>query len=161
AIKKQLTKKTLDMLEELAKERPADYLAFWRAFGAVLKSGVHLEPEHKTRIASLLRYESTFGGGSAEGYTSLAEYVARLKEGQPAIYYAFGDRKETLAESPYLETLKQRGYEVLFMTDPADEWVADGLREFEGKPLVSVMRADLKLDKPKDEEAEKKEAEVA
>ncbi len=143
AIKKQLTKKALDMLDELAKERPADYLTFWRAFGPVLKSGVHLEPEHKARIAQLLRYESTH---APEALTSLPEYVARMKEGQPAIYYAFGDRRESLADSPYLEALRKRGYEVLFMTDPADEWVADGLGEFEGKKLVSVMRADLKLD---------------
>ena len=142
AIKRQLTKKTLDMLDELAKDRPADYLTFWRAFGPVLKSGVHLEPEHKARVAALLRYESTHG----EGHHSLPEYVSRMKEGQPAIYYAFGDRKDTLADSPYLEALRQRGYEVLFMTDPADEWVADGLGEFEGKKLVSVMRADLKLE---------------
>ena len=141
-IKKQLTKKTLDLLEELAKDRPADYLAFWRAFGTVLKSGVHLEPEHKARLAPLLRYESTEG----EGLYSLPEYVARMKEGQHAIYYAFGDKKENLVDSPYLETLRARGYEVLFMTDPADEWIADGLAEFDGKKLVSVMRADLKLD---------------
>ncbi len=150
AIRKQLTKKTLDLLEELAKDRPADYLAFWRAFGAVLKSGVHLEPEQKARIAPLLRYESTHD----EGLSSLSEYVARMKDGQPAIYYAFGDRKETLADSPYLEALRQRGYEVLFMTDPADEWIADGLAEFDGKKLVSVMRAELKLDAADDKPAE-------
>jgi molecular chaperone HtpG len=152
-IKKQLTKKTLDLLDELAKDRPADYLTFWRAFGPVLKAGVHMEPEHKARVAALLRYESTL---ESEGLTSLGAYVSRMKEGQPAIYYAFGDRKETLADSPYLEALRKRGYEVLFMTDPGDEWVADGLSEFEGKKLISVMRADLKLegedDKKKDEE---------
>jgi molecular chaperone HtpG len=155
AIKKQLTKKTLDLLEELAKERPADYLAFWRAFGSVLASGVHLDPAQKDKIAPLLRYESTHD----DGLTSLAEYVSRMKDGQPAIYYAYGDKKETLAESPYLEALRQRGYEVLFMTHPGDEWIADGLGEFDGKKLVSVMRADLKLDAGEDKPAEEAPAE--
>ena len=143
AIKKQLVKKTLDLLEELAKDRPADYLAFWRSFGTVLKSGVHLDPEQKSRLAPLLRFESTHADGVLVG---LAEYVSRMKDGQTSIYYAFGDRKETLSESPYLEVLRKKGFEVLFMTDPADEWIADGLGEFGGKKLVSVMRADLKLD---------------
>ncbi len=155
-IKKQLTKKTLDLLEELAKDRPADYLAFWRAFGAVLKSGIHLEPEHKARLAPLLRYESTHD----DGLSSLPEYVARMKEGQPAIYYAFGDRKETLTGSPYLEALRARDYEVLFMTDPADEWIADGLAEFDGKKLVSVMRADLQLDSSTDTDGKRPEVET-
>jgi molecular chaperone HtpG len=140
AIRKQVTKKTLDLLEELARDRPDDYATFFRGFGPVFKAGVYLEREYQERLALLLRYESSTGKP-----TSLAEYVARMKPGQDAIYYAFGDSHQVLAESPHLEAVLRRGYEILYMTDPVDEFVTEALDKFEGKPLVSVMRADLSL----------------
>ncbi len=141
-IKKQVTKHVLDALEEVAKGRPEDYAAFWKGFGVFLKEGLGTDFEHKDRLAKLVRYESTHG----DGLTSLADYVARMKEGQPAIYYVVGESRRLLEGTPHTEGLKKRGYEVLLMTDPIDEWATDALGTFEGKSLVSAMRADLKTD---------------
>ncbi len=142
SIKKQVVKKVLDLLEKVAKDRPADYAELWKGFGVVLKEGLALEPEYKERLAPLLRYESTRDAG----LTSLADYVGRMGEGQKAIYYAYGESQKALAGSPHLETLRQRGFEVLYLTDPVDEWAVQGLGEFQGKPLVSAMQAELKLE---------------
>jgi molecular chaperone HtpG len=141
-IKKQIVSHTLALLEQLAQDRPADYETFWNTFGAVLKEGVHFEPEHRERLTKLVRYETTGG----DKITSLADYVARMPEGQPAIYYAAGTARSVLEGSPHLEALRQRGYEVLLMTDPVDPFVVDALARFEDKPLVSAMTADLKLE---------------
>ncbi|RME77133.1 MAG: molecular chaperone HtpG [Planctomycetota bacterium] len=147
-IRKQVVRKTLDLLEEIARDKPEDYATFWQHFGSVLKEGVHFEPTHRERLAKLLRFHSTAG----EGWVSLAQYVERMKPGQPAIYYAMGSDRESVAKSPHIEALTARGYEVLLLTDPIDEWVVDTLRSFEDKPLQSAMRAGLELD----EEARKK-----
>jgi molecular chaperone HtpG len=140
-IRKQVTKRTFDLLDEIARDRPDDYKTFWTAFGSVLKQGLVADWENKERLVKLARYESTHGAG----LVSLPEYVARMPAGQPAIYYIVGETRAIVEQSPHLEALRQRGYEVLFMTDPIDEFAADALREFEGKPLVSAMRADLNL----------------
>jgi molecular chaperone HtpG len=140
-IKKQVVRHVLDAIEAMASERSDDYTIFWRAFGPYIKQGVARDYEHRERLAKLLRYESTAG----EALISLHEYVARMKEGQPAIYYAIGESRKGLENAPHLEGLRTRGYEVLMMTDPVDDWTADALRTFEGKPLVSAMRADLKI----------------
>jgi len=140
-IKKQLVKHVLDALDGVAKDKPDDYRAAWRAFGPMLKQGVTTDFEHRARLAKLLRYESTAG----DALTSLAEYVERMKEGQDAIYYAIGESRKALEGAPHLEGPRKRGFEVLLMTDPIDEWAAESLRTFDGKNLVSVMRADLKL----------------
>jgi molecular chaperone HtpG len=153
-IKKQVIAQSLTMLEEVARERPEDYRAFWKTFGAVLKEGVHFDPEYKDRVAELLRYESS----SAEQLTSLAEYVDRMPDGQPAIYYAAGTARGVLEASPHLEALRRRGYEVLFMTDPIDPFAVEAIGNYRDRPLVSAMRADLKLDaqdgEPTDEPAD-------
>jgi molecular chaperone HtpG len=154
AIKKQVTKKTLDLLEEMAKEKKDDYDVVWKNFGQVLKEGLALDSEYKERIAPLLRYASSHG----EGLVSLNDYVGRMKEGQEGIYYLVGESAASLQNSPYLETLASRGYEVLLMSDPVDEWAAEGLREFQGKPLVSAMRTDLKLPLDDDQKKTKEEA---
>ena len=165
AIRKQVTKKTLDLLAEIAKDRPEDYLTFWKAFGGVLKEGLALgDPEHKTRLAELLRFESSKSAGEAgkdAPVVSLAEYFARMPLKQPAIYYLQGESRRALEGSPYLEALHAHGYEVLFMTDAVDAWAAEGLGEYQGKKLVSAMRADLKIEEPdaaKKEESSKIEA---
>jgi molecular chaperone HtpG len=180
-IKRQVTKKVLDLLEELAKDAPADFLTFWRSWGVSLKEAVATDWEHKERVAKLLRYpysksasapvasaesaSSEAGAAEApkdESLVSLEAYVARMPEGQPGIYYVLGESEKTLASSPHIEALAKRGYEVLFLTDPVDELVADALRTFEGKPLVSAMRADLKLgdgEQEKAREAQSKELE--
>ena len=146
-IKKQVVKHVLDALEESAKDRPEDYATFWKNFGVFVKEGAASDFENRERLGKLLRYESTHG----EGLTSLAEYVARMKEGQPAIYYAIGESRKALEGAPHLEGLKKRGYEVLFMTDPIDQWTAESVRAFEGKNLVSAMHSDLKIQEGEDD----------
>jgi molecular chaperone HtpG len=141
-IKKQVVKHALDAIDGVASDRPADYETLWKAFGPLLKQGVASDFEYRERLAKLLRYESTAG----EGLVSLADYVKRMKEGQAAIYFAIGESRKALESAPHLEGLRKRGYEVLLMTDPIDEWATESLREFEGKSLVSAMRADLKMD---------------
>jgi molecular chaperone HtpG len=146
----------LDALDTLSQEKPDDYQAAWRAFGPMLKQGVATEFEYRARLAKLLRYESTAG----EGLTSLADYVKRMKEGQDAIYYATGESRKAVEGAPHLEGPRKRGFEVLLMTDPIDEWAAESLRTFEGKNLVSVMRAELKLGDGGDEAKRKADAEI-
>ncbi|HYO53073.1 molecular chaperone HtpG [Archangium sp.] len=153
AIRKHVTKKTLDMLEKLAKDKPEDYRTFWKSFGTVLKEGLAVDTEYREKLGTLMRYESS----REEGVTSLADYVSRMKEGQEAIYYVFGETRKAVVDSPHLEALKKRGYEVLYMTDPVDEWASQGLREFQDKPLVSAMHADLKLKETEEEKREKEE----
>jgi molecular chaperone HtpG len=155
-IKKQLVKHVLDALDTLSQEKPDDYQTVWRAFGPMLKQGVATDFESRARLAKLLRYESTAG----DGLTSLAEYVKRMKDGQDAIYYAIGETRKAVEGAPHLEGPRKRGFEVLLMTDPIDEFAAESLRSFEGKNLTSVMRADLKLGEGGDEAKKKAEAEV-
>src|SRR5262249_31597067 len=148
-IRKQLVKKSLDLFEELEKERPDDYATFWSSFGPAIKAGMATDFEHQTRLASLTRFEST--ATEAGTTTSLGAYVARMKEGQPAIYWIFGESRRALEGSPHLEAIRGKGFEVLFMTDPVDEYAIDSLRKFRDKPFVSVMRAELDLDEGKAE----------
>ena len=130
-IRKQVTNHALSMLEDLQKEKPEDYTACWESFGAVLKEGLHFDPEDKQRIAKLLRFASS----TETSTVTLESYVARMKDGQKAIYYAIGPSLSVLSASPHLETLRARGYEVLLLTDPVDPFVMSNLPEFEGKPL--------------------------
>ncbi len=152
-IKKQVVKKVLDLLEKTAREKPAEYAELWKSFGVVLKEGLALEAEYKDKLAPLLRYESS----KDQGLTSLAEYVSRMPEGQKAIYYAYGESRAALAGSPHLESLKKRGFEVLYLTDPVDEWAVKGLGEHDGKPLVSAMQADLGLEETEDQKKARQE----
>ena len=140
AIKKQVVKKILDLLDELTKERPDDYAAFWAAFGVMLKEGLAADPEHKDRLAALVRFESSRGEA-----TSLAAYVERMPEGQKAIYYLAGESKTVVSGSPYLEALRAKGYEVLWMTEPVDEFAIATLGEYKKKKFVSAMQTDLEL----------------
>ncbi|WP_246356909.1 molecular chaperone HtpG [Pyxidicoccus fallax] len=153
AIRKHVVKKSLELLEKLAKDKPEDYREFWKSFGTVVKEGLAIESENKDKIGGLLRYESS----REEGLTSLADYVSRMKEGQEAIYYIYGESRQAVADSPHLEALKQRGFEVLYMTDPVDEWAAQGLREFQGKPLVSALQSDLKLQSTDEQKKEQEQ----
>ena len=149
-IRKQVVKKTLDALESMATDRPEDYTTFWNTFGKVLKEGVHYDKTAAKRIAKLLRFESS----KADGFTSLAEYVERMPDDQSDIYYAIGPTKALVESSPHMEAFKAKDYEVLYLTDPVDQWMVDGLTEFEDKNLVSIAGADLDLDEG-DEDAAK------
>ncbi len=154
-IRKQVTKKTLDMFEELANERPEDYLAAWGHFGAVLKEGLHLDPEQRGKLSGLLRYRSS----GVEGLTSLSDYVERMPKGQSDIYYAFGETEASVASSPHLESLRAKGYEVLYMTDPIDEWAVQGLGDFDDHKLVSAQDAELDLDESEEQKTAREEQE--
>lgn len=148
-IRKQVTNHALSMLEELARDKEAEYGTFWEAFGVVLKEGLHFDPEDKDRIAKLLRFSSS----TENAAVSLSSYVSRMKPDQKAIYYAVGPSLSVLNTSPHLETLKSRGYEVLLLTDPVDPFVMSNLPEFDGKKLVDAMSAKLDLStesEPKD-----------
>lgn len=140
-IQKQIVKRSLVMIEKL--QSTDDYGTFIEHFGSVIKEGLHFEKDKKrqARIAKLCRWDSTFG----ESKVSLEDYVGRMKEDQTAIYYVFGSSRQMVENAPHLEMLKERGYEVLLMTDAIDQWAVDGLGEFDGKPLISAMASDLKL----------------
>ncbi|MBN1605037.1 MAG: molecular chaperone HtpG [Polyangiaceae bacterium] len=141
-IRKQLVQQTLDLLDEIAASRPEDYETFWKAFGAVLKEGLHFAPEHRDRLVKLVRYEST----AVAGLVSLDAAVDRMKPDQKALYYAAGFSKQLVETGPHLEALKRRGYEVLLMTDPVDPFAVATLGKVGDKQLVNVMDANLPLD---------------
>lgn len=156
-MKKQVVSQTLSMLDELATERPEDYVSFFREFGAVLKEGLHFEPEHTEKLQELVRYESTHSASSKDAASdlySLKDYVSRMQEGQKDIYYVTGAERRLVETSPHLEALKKRGYEVLFMTDPVDPFVVTQFTEYDGHKLVNAMSEKLDLDGD-GEEAEK------
>jgi molecular chaperone HtpG len=135
-----LTRKVLDHLASMHADRRETYLRCWREFGNVLKEGVAQEPEQRDRLVKLLLFESS---REAPGPTSLAEYVSRMPEDQTSLYYVAGESRAIAERSPHLEAFRARGYEVLYFVDPIDEFLAQSVREFEGKPLVSVARAGI------------------
>jgi len=139
-IKAALVKRSLDLFEELSRDKPADYAEFWKTFGVVLKEGVIDDAGQKTRIAKLLRFTSTASAGDAPD-VSLDEYVARMKADQKSIYYLTADSLSAARHSPHLEGFGKSGFEVLLLTDRIDEWVASHLHEFEGKTLTNVASA--------------------
>jgi molecular chaperone HtpG len=147
-IRKNLIKKLFDLLKGIEKE---DYEKFYDEFGAILKIGIYTDPANQTKLADLARYKTTTSGGA---WVSLPEYVQRMPEGQEEIYYLTGDNPATLLNSPHLEQLKAKDFEVLLMTDPVDEWVVQSLTEYDGKALKSAEKGDLNLnaDEPKDQQ---------
>ena len=156
-IRSNIVKKTLDCLDALAAERPDDYKTFWATFGVVLKEGLHFDRENRERIAKLCRFDSS----RDEGPTGLKDYVARMPAGQEAIYYVIGDTRKACAGSPHMEALRKKGFEVLYLTDAVDEWAVEAIRDFEGKKLVSAMKAGLKVDATEDEKKARDEKATA
>ena len=154
AIRAGCAKRVLALLADLAQKDREKYAAFWREFGRVLKEGVGEDPSNRDEIAKLLRFASTHAGTEAED-VSLADYLGRMKEGQDRIYYVTAESFLAAKGSPHLEIFGKRGIEVLLLSDRVDEWLVANLREFEGKPLVSVARGELGLDKIKGEDATK------
>ncbi|MEG2796219.1 MAG: molecular chaperone HtpG [Pseudomonas sp.] len=157
SMKSALTKRVLDMLEKLAKNEPEQYKGFWKNFGQVMKEGPAEDFANKEKIAGLLRFAST-QGEDGEQVVSLADYLARAKEGQDKIYYLTGETYAQVKNSPHLEVFRKKGIEVLLLTDRIDEWLMSYLSEFDGKSFVDVARGDLDLGNL-DSEEEKKEAE--
>jgi molecular chaperone HtpG len=150
-IRKNLVKKVLGNLKEMLAKDQEKYLKFWHAFGPVLKEGIHYDFENQEVLKELLLFSST----RDDDLTTLKDYCARMPEGQTEIYYITGSSREMLANSPHLEALKNKGYEVLLMTDPVDEWMLQGLTAYDEKPLKSVAKGEVSLLN----EDEKKEAE--
>ncbi|MEO1086414.1 MAG: molecular chaperone HtpG, partial [Acidobacteriota bacterium] len=151
-MKKWLTKKVLDHLVAMAKNEDERFLKFWRQFGRVIKEGLAQDPENKDKLLPLLRLESS---KDADALTSLAAYVEGMDENQDAIYYLTGENRATVESSPHLEAFLDKGYEVLYLTDPVDEMWVGSVFEFEGKPLKSVGKGTVELGS----EEEKKQAE--
>jgi len=155
-IRNGCVRKTLDLLEEIAENRKDDYAKVWKHFGQVLKEGVGEDFANKDRIARLLRFRST---QSDDETVSLADYVARMKEGQDKIYYLTAETLAAAKASPHLEMFRKKDVEVLLLTDRVDEWLVSHLFEFEGKSLVSVAKGqvDLSAIAGGDKEADKQE----
>nr|WP_182997747.1 molecular chaperone HtpG [Gluconacetobacter sacchari] len=153
-IRKAVTNRVLNELRTRAKDAES-YAKFWDNFGPVVKEGIWDDAEYRTDLAGLARFRSS----TQEGWTTLAEYVARMKDGQEAIYYLTGDNPDTLPASPQLEGFKARGIEVLLLTDPVDSFWPDRLGTFEGKSLRSVSQshADLETFEAPPSEGEKAE----
>jgi molecular chaperone HtpG len=150
-IEQQLTKNVLRALADLAKDEPPRYAAFWSEFGRVLKEGLAIDWKHKDEIAALCRFEAH---STEPGKTiSLEQYIAAMPADQKEIYYITGPNRRAVEEGPHLEALKKRGYDVLFFTDPVDEWVAQSLHEFDKRRLKSAVHGDVDLGEETDEKA--------
>jgi molecular chaperone HtpG len=155
-IRKWLTKKVLDLLAELFEQDYDNYLKFWGQFGRALKEGVSSDYENKERILSLLLFQSS---ADPERLTTLKGYIERMKEGQDEIYYLTGESRGVVENSPHLEAFKEKGYEVLYLTEPVDELLAQSLWDYEGKKLKSAGKGTLKLG-DSEEEKERIQAEL-
>jgi molecular chaperone HtpG len=158
-IRNTLVKGVLDRLQQLTDEKPEEYLAFYRQFGPILREGIAVDPAHRDRVAKLLRFTSSHSEGAGT-LTSLDDYLKRAPADQKRIYYLGGPDLAAIQKSPNLEVFRRRGLEVLYLTDPIDEFVMSGLGTYDGKTLTSIDAADLELPGA-EPEAEKKEGEEA
>ncbi|MBT2775166.1 molecular chaperone HtpG [Halomonas sp. ISL-60] len=158
-IKAALTKRGLDMLKKLAKDKE-QYQTFWNTFGSVLKEGPGEDPSNREKIAGLLRFASTHSDTATQEH-ALADYVERMKEGQQKIYYVVADSFNAAKNSPHLEIFRKKGIEVLLLSDRIDDWLMSHLTEFDGKTFADVAKGELDLGDVEDEEEKKAQEETA
>jgi molecular chaperone HtpG len=152
-IRKNIVKKCLDLFAEIA-ENPEEYKKFYEQFSKNLKLGIHEDTTNRLKIADLLRFHTSKSG---DDLVSLKEYVTKMKEGQKDIYYITGESLKSVAQSPFIESLKKRGFEVLYMVDPIDEYAVQQLKEYDGKKLKSCTKEGLELDDTEDEKKKREE----
>ncbi|XP_041106568.1 heat shock protein HSP 90-beta isoform X1 [Polyodon spathula] len=149
-IRKNIVKKCMELFVELAEDKE-NYKKLYDGFSKNLKLGIHEDSQNRRKLSELLRYHSSQSG---DEMTSLMEYISRMKENQKCIYYITGESKDQVANSSFVERVRKRGFEVIYMTEPIDEYCVQQLKEFDGKTLVSVTKEGLEL--PEDEEEKKK-----
>ncbi|RVU82735.1 molecular chaperone HtpG [Leucothrix sargassi] len=163
SMKKASVKKVLGLLDKMAKNEPEKYQSFWDEFGKVIKEGPSEDMANKEQIAKLIRFSSTHTDAEKQNVT-LEDYVSRMQEGQEKIYYVTADSFTAAKNSPHLEVFRAKGIEVLLLSDRVDEWMINGLTEFDGKQLQSVAKGELdlgNLDSEEDKEEQKKTEESA
>lgn len=159
-LRSALTKRVLDMLAKLAKNEPEQYQKFWKEFGQVLKEGPAEDFSNREKILKLLRFTST-ESTSSEQTVGLDDYVSRMKEGQNKIYYLVADSFTAAKSSPHLEIFRQKGIEVLLLTDRIDEWMMSQLFDFDGKSFQDITKGELDLGEVESEEEKKAQEEVS
>lgn len=142
-----MVKKCLELIQEVS-ENDEDWKKFYEQFSKNLKLGIHEDSNNRDKLSSFLRYQSSKSG---ENLISLKEYVDKMKEGQKDIYFITGESKKAIENSPFLESLKKRDLDVLYMTDPIDEYVIQQLKEFEGKKLRNCTKEGLEFELTEDE----------
>jgi molecular chaperone HtpG len=152
-IQKNVVKKTLDTLSEMQEKEREQYAGFWQEFGRVLKEGIHLDFANREKLQDLAMFQTTKTG--ADEWISLAEYVERMPESQKEIYFLTGESRAALEKSPLLETFRKRDIEVVFMTDPIDEWVVQSMNTYKEKPVKSIAKGDITLEGEEEAEKEK------
>ena len=156
-IKKNMTKKCLELIKEVS-ENNEDWKKFYEQFSKNLKLGIHEDATNRAKLADFLRFSSSKSG---EDMISLKEYVERMKENQKDIFFITGESKQAIENSPFIETLKKKGYEVLYMTDPIDEYVIQQLKEYDGKKLKNCTKENLELEETEDEKKKHEEQKTA